>query len=52
VENPSGGEQGHYWSTDRPDADSHYFMLLSANKRSITGNLGAGARKGCSGPPR
>ncbi|MGH6897811.1 MAG: CoA transferase [Geminicoccaceae bacterium] len=39
VENPLGGEQGRSASTDLPGADSHYFMLLNANKRSITCNL-------------
>jgi formyl-CoA transferase len=39
VENPQGGEQGRHASTDMPGADSHYFLLLNANKRSITCNL-------------
>jgi hypothetical protein len=39
VENPKGGEQGRSASSERKDADSYYFMLLNANKRSITLNL-------------
>lgn len=39
VENPVGGEQGRSASSDRKDADSYYFMLLNANKRSVTLNL-------------
>jgi formyl-CoA transferase len=39
VENPVGGEQGRNASTDRADADSYYFMVLNANKKSITLNL-------------
>jgi formyl-CoA transferase len=39
VENPDGGDQGRNASTDQKGVDSHYFMLLNANKRSITLNL-------------
>lgn len=39
VENPAGGEQGRRASADREDMDSWYFMVLNANKRSITLNL-------------
>jgi formyl-CoA transferase len=39
VENPDGGEQGRRSSADQPGADSWYFMVLNANKRSVTLNL-------------
>jgi hypothetical protein len=39
VENPVGGEEGRSASSDRKDADSYYFMVLNANKKSITLNL-------------
>jgi formyl-CoA transferase len=39
VEEPTSGDQGRSASSDRPDADSYYFMLLNANKRSVTCNL-------------
>lgn len=39
VEEPQKGDQGRGASTNIKGVDSHYFMLLNANKRSITCNL-------------
>src|SRR5262245_10695563 len=39
VEEPIKGEPGRWGPSDRPDADSHYFIYFNLNKRSITCNL-------------
>ncbi len=39
VEEPTQGDQGRRASTDQTGVDSYYFMLLNANKRSLTCNL-------------
>jgi formyl-CoA transferase len=39
IEPPGKGEQGRRASTNDPNMDSVYFMLLNANKRSVTCNL-------------
>jgi formyl-CoA transferase len=39
VEEPTNGEQGRRASSNDANADSHYFMLLNPNKKSVTANL-------------
>jgi formyl-CoA transferase len=39
IEEPTQGDQGRRASTEQVGVDSYYFMLLNANKRSVTCNL-------------
>lgn len=39
IEHPEWGDMGRPLGTDNPDLDGYYFMLLNANKKSVTLNL-------------
>ena len=39
LESPGTGDQGRAMMRDLPDVDAYYFILLNANKRSVTLNL-------------
>src|SRR6185312_10742705 len=45
VEEPNRGEPGRWGMSDRPDADSTYFIYYNLNKRSVTCNLKSEAGK-------
>ena len=45
VEEPNRGEPGRWGLSDRPDADSTYFIYYNLNKRSVTCNLKSDAGK-------
>jgi formyl-CoA transferase len=45
IEEPTKGEQGRRASSKEAHADSHYFMLLNPNKKSVTANLKS--KEGC-----
>lgn len=39
VESPKGGDRGRTLLSENPKLDSHYFLLLNANKQSVTLDL-------------
>ncbi|HUW10347.1 MAG TPA: CoA transferase [Anaerolineae bacterium] len=39
LERPGTGEQGRAAAADWPDADSYHFILLNANKKSVTADI-------------
>ncbi len=46
LEEPKRGEPGRWGFSNRPDADSHYFIFYNLNKRSVTCNLKSEEGKG------
>jgi formyl-CoA transferase len=49
LEEPTGGDAARTNMRDKPDSDSLFFLILNANKRSLTLNLKTGEGSDCSG---
>src|SRR5689334_11907806 len=41
IEEPIRGDRARFDTTDKPGVDSHRFILLNSNKRSVAWDLGA-----------
>ena len=51
LEEPKGGDVARTNMRDKPDSDSLFFLILNANKRSLTLNLKTAGGQGVVPPP-